>query len=85
MTQFHSSLSQGSVPKAVFRNGDNLTRRDSEFGAALSCDTVAIDDPGSIHEGGGLGYSVLSNVRMRHNDILVLICFIRFLSNLLLP
>jgi phosphoketolase len=27
--------------------------------------------------------SVLSNVRMRHNGILVLICFIRFLSNLL--
>ena len=41
--------------------------------------------PGSSHEGGGLGYSVLSNVRMRHNDILVLICFIRFLSHLLLP
>ncbi|HEU5406204.1 MAG TPA: hypothetical protein VFU48_00450 [Nitrospira sp.] len=43
------------------------------------------ETPGSIHEGGELGYSVLSNVRMRHNDILVLICFIRFLSNLLLP
>ena len=74
------------TPELELRAVEGLRRFFKQFSFPGGIGSHATPEtPGSIHEGGELGYSVLSNVRMRHNDILVLICFIRFLSHLLLP